>query len=220
MKKIVVSFLSAVLIFTMGVNVFSSERMLMREEIPVMEESDLIAEGFVSLGVLRGTGEGLELARPITRAEAVALLMRLHPDVTGAMGLPSPEFSDLDGHWAYKEVTYAKKLGLVEGVGDGRFEPDRVVTGKEFTKMLLSMMGYDDVTIDNAYELGVKVQILDNNFTKSVVVENLTLLRGDTLRILWASLIGKTNDGVMFYKKLIEKGKYQEEDFSILYSID
>ena len=205
MKKIVVSFLSAVLIFTMGVNVFSSERMLMREEIPVMEESDLIAEGFVSLGVLRGTGEGLELARPITRAEAVALLMRLHPDVTGAMGLPSPEFSDLDGHWAYKEVTYAKKLGLVEGVGDGRFEPDRVVTGKEFTKMLLSMMGYDDVTIDNAYELGVKVQILDNNFTKSVVVENLTLLRGDTLRILWASLIGKTNDGVMFYKKLIEK---------------
>ena len=207
MKKIVVSFLSAVLIFTMGVNVFSSERMLMREEIPVMEESDLIAEGFVSLGVLRGTGEGLELARPITRAEAVALLMRLHPDVTGAMGLPSPEFSDLDGHWAYKEVTYAKKLGLVEGVGDGRFEPDRVVTGKEFTKMLLSMMGYDDVTIDNAYELGVKVQILDNNFTKSVVVENLTLLRGDTLRILWASLIGKTNDGVMFYKKLIEKSK-------------
>lgn len=217
MKKVIVCILIGVLVMGMGLSAFSAEKILPREEIPVMQESDAIAYGLKSLDILRGTGDGLELGRNITRAEAVALLFRIHPSVTGALGLPSPEFSDLDGHWAYKEVTYAKKLGLVEGVGGGKFEPDRIVTGKEFTKMLLSLMGYENVTIENAYDLGKEAEIINNNFTKSVVSENQTLLRSDAARLIWATLIGKTAEGEMLYKKMIQTGKYKEEDFDCLF---
>lgn len=217
MKKTIVCILVGILVLTTSISVFSQETILAREEIPVMQENDVIANGLTSLKVFRGTGNGLELSRSITRAEAVALIFRIHPDVIWSLGLTKPEFTDLDGHWAYKEVTYAKKLGIVEGVGDGKFEPDRAVTGREFTKMLLSVMGYKNVTIENAYDLAKESGVLANNFMKSVVKQNFKLLRSDAARILWGSLPAKTEDNVLFYKKMIETGKYKEEDFNILY---
>lgn len=218
MKKVIVCILVGILVLTTALPVFSQEMMLTREEIPVMRADDVMADGLVKLDIFRGTGNGLELSRKITRAEATALLYRLHPDVTWTLGLPKPVFSDLDGHWAYKEVTYAKNIGIVEGVGDGKFEPDRTVTGKEFTKMLLSMLGYDEVTMENAYDLGVDAEVLVNNFEKSVVKQNFELLRSDVARILWSSFLAKTKDNTLFYKKMIETHKYDEEDFDILYA--
>ena len=221
MKKMLTCILVGVLALTMSVPVFSAETILPRESIPVLLDNSAEASGLKELGILKGTGDGLELNRYITRAEAVVLLYRLHPEVTWTTtGLPSPEFSDLYGHWAYKEVTYAKKLGLVEGVGDGKFEPDRIVTGKEFTKMLLSLMGYENVTINSAYDLGNESEIILNNFTKSVVKPNLALLRGDAVRLIWGALLGKTYGGTMLYKKMIETGKYKEEDFDCLLGCD
>ncbi len=127
--------------------------------------------------------------------------------------MPSPEFDDMYDHWAYKEVTAAKKMGLVNGTTDTTFEPDRAVTGKEFTKMMLSLLGYKNVTIENAYQLGEECQLLVNNFTRSVVYNNRDLMRGDAARICWSALLAKTADGKLLYNKLIEIGKYKEDDF-------
>ncbi len=187
---------------------------LERGEIPVMTEDDATAQGLVKLGILKGTGEGLELERNITRAEAVALIFRIHYENTGASGMPSPEFSDLDGHWAYKEVTAAKKMGIVEGVGDGKFEPDRVVTGREFAKMLMSTLGYTDVTIANVYDKATEVELLMNNYTKSVVAGNMTLLRSDAARLLWGMFLARNPEGGMYKEKLVHSGKFKEEDFN------
>ncbi len=186
---------------------------LERGEIPVMLETDATAQGLVKLGILKGTGEGLELERNITRAEAVALIFRIHYENTGASGMPSPEFSDLDGHWAYKEVTAAKKMGIVEGVGDGKFEPDRVVTGREFAKMLMSTLGYTDVTIANVYDKAIEVELLMNNYTKSVVAGNMTLLRSDAARLLWGMFLARNPEGGIYKEKLVHSGKFSEEDF-------
>lgn len=187
---------------------------LEREEIPVMLEEDAAAQGLVKLGILRGTGGSLELERNITRAEAVALIFRIHYENVGAIGMPSPEFLDLDGHWAYKEVIAAKKMGIVEGVGNGKFEPDRVVSGKEFAKMLMSTLGYTDVTIDNVYDRAIEAELLMNNYAKSVVAGNMTLLRGDAARLLWGMFLARTPEGSMYKERLVHSGKFKEGDFN------
>lgn len=49
-------------------------------------------------------------------------------------------FSDLEGHWAKQEIQKLAERGIVSGVGNGIFEPDRTVTRAEFTKMLVTML--------------------------------------------------------------------------------
>lgn len=213
MKKVISLLVLAVMVLTFTACT-AQATYLEREEIPVMSEDDATARGLVKLGILNGTGEGLELERNITRAEAVALIFRIHYENTGAIGMPSPEFADLDGHWAYKEVTAAKKIGIVEGVGDGKFEPDRVVTGKEFAKMLMSTLGYTDVTIANVYDKAIEVELLMNNYAKSVVAGNMTLLRSDAARLLWGMFLAHTPEGGMYKERLVHSGKFREEDFN------
>ena len=57
-------------------------------------------------------------------------------------GLAAPvsggkNLSDLEGHWAQKEVEAAVASGWVDGYPDGSFKPEKSITRAEFTKMLL-----------------------------------------------------------------------------------
>lgn len=217
MKKITVFLLIMILTFTAA----AAQAVLAPEEIPLLADDSAEASGLSKLGILLGTENGLELDRPITRAEAVVLLIRMHPEITGAIGMPSPEFDDMDGHWAYKEVTVAKKIGLVDGTSEKIFTPDRTVTGREFTKMALSLLGYENVTTQNSYQLGEEYHLISNNFTRSVIYDDRDLTRGDAVRICWSALVSKTADGKLLYNKLIEAGKYAEADFyGVLFTAD
>ncbi|MCC8090090.1 MAG: S-layer homology domain-containing protein [Oscillospiraceae bacterium] len=59
-----------------------------------------------------------------------------------AMGLPihgfaASSFSDVViGHWAYSNVEYCYGQGIVEGVGDGKFDPDATLTRAQFITMM------------------------------------------------------------------------------------
>lgn len=217
MKKILALLFVLIITFTM----VSAHKILSPEEIPNLAENSSEASGLNKLGILLGTEKGFELDRKVTRAEAVVLLMRMHPEVTGSTGMPSPEFDDMDGHWAYKEVTAAKKIGLVDGTDERKFTPDRTVTGKEFAKMMLCLLGHKDVTIDNAFDLGEKYDLISNNFTRSVIYDNRELSRGDTARICWSAFAAKTADNKLLYRKLIDTGKYEENDFyGVLFTSD
>lgn len=221
MKKILSIFLAAVMLLTSSSIVLAEEKILTREEIPTLSDDSNTAIGLNKLGILKGTGSSFELDRTITRAEAVCLIFRIHPDNPSVLGLPAPVFTDMDNHWAYKEVTAAKKIGLVDGTTETTFTPDRTVTGKEFTKILLSMLGYSELTIENAYEKGIKAEIIANNFTKSVVYNNEPLLRSDAVRLIFSALTAKTADDKMLYNKLIERNKYTYDDFyGILFAGD
>ncbi|WP_166245392.1 S-layer homology domain-containing protein [Paenibacillus turpanensis] len=73
--------------------------------------------------------------RPVTRAEFIALLTRaLRLSDTSA----SNPFSDVDsGAWYANSVVTAHRHGLIDGTGDSRFEPDRVVTREEMAALLV-----------------------------------------------------------------------------------
>lgn len=50
----------------------------------------------------------------------------------------TPAFTDVTGlHWAYSYIGAAAADGVVNGVGNNHFEPDRTVTGYEFATILL-----------------------------------------------------------------------------------
>ena len=107
------------------------------------------AEALNEQGILLGTEEGLELEREVSRAEAVALIQR----TTAAPKMVySSAFDDVpETHWAYQNISWATETGVVNGVGDNKFEPDRTVTGKELAMMLLNAQG-ETVEFDKAFE--------------------------------------------------------------------
>ena len=65
-------------------------------------------------------------------AAALMVPAGLAAPVSGEKGL-----SDLEGHWAQKEVEAAVASGWVDGYPDGSFKPEKSITRAEFTKMLL-----------------------------------------------------------------------------------
>jgi len=76
------------------------------------------------------------------------------------------EFKDMEGHWAKDDVNDMGSRMIIEGVGDGLFDPNRQVTRAEFTAMLVKAMGlklesgetpYSDVSKDSWYHDYVSV---------------------------------------------------------------
>ena len=53
------------------------------------------------------------------------------------------DFSDTRGHWAEEIINTLADAGIVNGVGDGRFNPDGTVTRAEFLRMALGAAGID-----------------------------------------------------------------------------
>ena len=73
---------------------------------------------------------------PLTRSQAAVILARAltRGDVPSASGAP---FDDVPaGHWAYAEIGFAKRRGIVEGVGERAFAPDRTITREQMAAML------------------------------------------------------------------------------------
>lgn len=92
-------------------------------------------------------------------------------------------FSDVaTGHWCAKPIEIMFNKGIVSGVGNGRFMPDRAVTRAEFAKMLVSALypgyqpqgkaSFDDVSesdwynlcVNAAYELGIVSGVSETSF--------------------------------------------------------
>ena len=213
MKKLFALCLAAVLLLSLSIPCLAAETMLARGEIPPLTVNSVEAAGLKTLGILKGTDSGMELDRNVTRAEAVMLIWRTTGTAFNDIGYLEPSFSDISGHWAEDAIEKFYHAGFVDGTSKTTFEPDRFVTGQEFVKILLTVMGYEGVTLENAYDKGKETGVLSNNFTKSVVYNNVDLLRGDAARLCFHALTAEMPEGEMLYKTLIDKGIYEQKDF-------
>lgn len=72
---------------------------------------------------------------PVTRAQAAVILVRALGLDTSAAG-EQASFSDTASHWAFLQIETARQYGLVEGTGNGRFEPDAPLTREQMAVML------------------------------------------------------------------------------------
>ncbi|ANE45675.1 hypothetical protein SY83_04455 [Paenibacillus swuensis] len=89
--------------------------------------SDEIA-AVMEAGIVSGrTATTFAPAEKVTRAEMIVMLMKAYEIQTGKPleSLSENTFTDasLIGTWAQKHVNAAKKLGFIEGRGDGKFSP-------------------------------------------------------------------------------------------------
>lgn len=73
---------------------------------------------------------------PVTRAQAAVVLVRALGIDTTAVSKSTAVFSDIGNHWARIEIEAARLNGLVEGTGEGRYEPDRVLTREQMAVLL------------------------------------------------------------------------------------
>ena len=93
------------------------------------------------LGYLKGSPDGsFRPAAPITRAEMAALLVRF-AEPEGEIEYVD-DFVDVpETHWAYEAIRQAAAYGWINGVGEGRFSPDRPITRAEAAKLFCAVMG-------------------------------------------------------------------------------
>ena len=79
----------------------------------------------------------------------LALVLSLHLAVP-ALAAQAPEFSDVPtGHWAYAYVRQAAQAGAVNGVGNGRFNPEGVLTNEEFLTIMGRMARFLNFALDD-----------------------------------------------------------------------
>lgn len=70
---------------------------------------------------------------PLTRAEMCMLFYRL---LREAPNIPASNYLDVaENAWYFSPVSALTALGIVQGVGEGRFQPDAFVTRAEFSAM-------------------------------------------------------------------------------------
>ena len=99
-----------------------------------------------ALNIINGKDDGsFDPKATVTRAEMAKMItVALNGGVDPVLGTQTtPKFSDIGGHWAQKYIEYCANLGIINGRGDGTFEPNGIVTGTEAAKMILVAMGYD-----------------------------------------------------------------------------
>ena len=185
--------------------------------IPAASAADTASAEILSrLGLFKGTGTGLALDDTVTRAQAVTMLVRFLGAEQDALAAPGASgFADSASHWAEPYIAYAHAHGITNGTSDTTFSPDEPVTGPQLTRLILSALGYEGVTLSNAYSKGIEAQLLTNNTLKAAAVSTskAPLVRGTLAEFFHAALLAKNADGVLVYKTLIEKGVFTQEQF-------
>lgn len=227
MKKII-CFLLAVCVLTSGASLaFAAEEtgaadtaeesaietyMIGELEVPYDENG---AAALDALGLFKGTGAGYALDENLTRAQAIVMVLRMigeEDEVRAAIG--DRHFIDTYGHWAGDAIEYAYGRGYINGTSENEFTPERSVTGREFVKMLLGAMGYDNLTLENAYEKAVETDLLLNNYTRTAVAtDGYELKRSDVVGICRGALLSELPDGRMLKELLIERGVFTDAEF-------
>ncbi len=104
----------------------------------------------MSTGVMIGTENGFEGESNLTRAQAAALMVRIkgisEDSVEGERKRGAIKFSDVGtDHWALGYVNVANMYGLVNGVGDGKFDPNAKVKVAELVTMAARVLNAKDM---------------------------------------------------------------------------
>ncbi|TYP52496.1 S-layer homology domain-containing protein [Thermosediminibacter litoriperuensis] len=173
-----------------------------------------------ALGILKGDEKGnLNLDKPITRAEALTLIVRISGLESSANLMKGQtQFKDVPAtHWATGYINLGVGQGIIKGYPDGTFRPNANVTFAEMAKMLLYAMNYG-VTVEGApWPAGVMGKADDLGIFDDVnAVPNVPALRGDVVEMIDNSLTIK-------HLKQVGYGdlkQYEEGDETFLSKLD
>lgn len=154
------------------------------------------ADALKSLGLFQGRGgtAGYALDENLTRAEGMALLIRLIGKDEEVKGKTyETPFTDVPD-WAAGYVGYAYTNAITDGMGPDKFGPDVRLADNMFLTLVLRALGYADkgenatFTWDKPYALARKIGLV----SKEDANKNFT--RGDAVMIFWNAMNAKFVD--------------------------
>ena len=91
-------------------------------------------------------------------------------------------FSDVpDTHWGFGAASNSYSRGLIYGIGDNLFAPDRIVTAEEFSTMVLRASGESEFEWQNALNILIEKNIITKE--DSLTMDFFT--RGDMAKIIY-----------------------------------
>lgn len=139
------------------------------------------AEKFVTsmddMGLIPASVKSSPMNGPITRQDQCKIIMRTYKRLIGVtdsdLGTPEDPFSDTHDI----DVRNAYRLGIVSGVGNGKFAPNDPITRQDFFKMsvnFLNAIGYP-YTVDETCDLS---SFVDSDRIASYAVDATRLLVG------------------------------------------
>ena len=94
-------------------------------------------------------------------------------------------FKDAEGHWAEKIIKYSYKKGYVDGESEDTFNPEGKVKGRELVKMMLSKVGKEDITIENAFEIAKDFGLITDATLENIVGNNAELKREEVAKLCY-----------------------------------
>ena len=143
MKKLLALVLA--LVMTLGLaTVGTSAAFSDADSIKYKEAVDVMS----AIGVIAGMDNGpFNPAGTHTREQGAKIIsyMLLGGKTAGdALTASSAPFSDVAAdRWSAGAIQYCVSQGIINGVGDNKFNPTGELTGYAFAKMLLTALGYD-----------------------------------------------------------------------------
>lgn len=100
-----------------------------------------------ALGIINGYEDGsFKPENSVTRAEMAKMMISALG--YGKIANDTPKFTDCQKHWAKGYISLANDLGIIEGVGNNKFDPDSKVTYEQATAMLLRTLGYTNENLN------------------------------------------------------------------------
>ncbi len=182
--------LAMVLAFACTFSMFAGAKVF--EDVPAGSDYSEAVTMLSDLGVIQGKDDGkYHPEDTITRAEACAMIARLmtgDPNVSQYVGAQS--FSDVQkGSWKDSAIGYCYINGIVIGVGNNKFEPDRAITDAEFVTMVVRAMGYETADMKQNYPFSYMsnaqaIGLLDG----TNMVASTDALRGEDAQVIYNAL--------------------------------
>lgn len=176
------------------------------------------------MGVVGGNGDGT--FRPndtLTRAEfckmAVALMDKRNAVTRYAK---STVFPDLRApHWAVGYVNYAasKDVGMIHGMPDGTFQPDRAITYGEAVAILTRQLGYQDKDTNGIWPDGYIALAGEAGITRGLTISGgASITRAQAARLFVNAMSAENDEGTTLLTKLGYSADLSKE--TTLYNVD
>lgn len=115
-------------------------------DVPTSADYFEAVNALYEIGIVTGDENGnFNPNSTITRAEVATMICRLQGVEDEAKSMSTSAFTDLPkSHWANGYVAKAAEMGIINGHGNGKFEPESPVTCEQMLKMLVCAWGWGE----------------------------------------------------------------------------
>jgi hypothetical protein len=155
-------------------------------------------EVLTGIGVINGmTATTFAPNGTLTREQAAKIISYMLLGASNAQlisNATSQVFSDVAAtRWSAGYIEYCANIGIIAGVGDGKFDPEGALTTAAFTKMLLCALGYKadvekftgDSWAINVASLAVSAGVYDSGIAISATT---TITRAEACQLAFLAL--------------------------------